>query len=263
MKFLVLILAFLSVELMLAQDDVPMLGNSMLGSSMLGANKDAKKFFGQLQNTVQTLLKATKNKQGPNSNLQYFWDMIPPLVQFILLNQTQVSNLNFNVTQKVQQNVSNLNWNVLPENVKSYLLTHEAAQILYMRFNEWGFTDAKNIFAPSTLFSLMTKKDQMQAPNVLAIVAPIHFNLKIDLTYLNETLSNDIYYNYAGGRFFQNDYLVAKFFDSLFRFVENYFDQALLPENMLRLKRQSANGIYSQAIYRAEAFILRKFIMRK
>lgn len=261
MKLIILSILVLYSAIIKAQNELA--APPMLGSSAQNAGRENKKQFAQIQQSVSTLLAASKAKPGPNSDIHYFWDLLSPLTQFVLLNQSQVLALQFNVTEKVSQNVSNLNWDLLPENVRAYLLTHEASQLLYMPFSQWGWTDSKNLFAPSTLFSLMTKKDQMIVPNVLAMIAPIHFNLPIDLYYLNDSLNHDIYFNYNGGRFFQNDYLVGKYFDSLFVYFHNWFDQALVPQNMLRFRRQSANSIFSQAMYRAESFIIRRYIARK
>lgn len=206
---------------------------------------------------MQTLLAATKIQD--NSNVQYFWDMMSPLVQFMLLNQSAVLALPYNVTEKVLQNVTNLHWESLPANVKEYLLSHEAAQLLYMQFSKWGWIDSKNMYSMSTLFSLMTRKDQQLAPNIVSIILPIHFNLRIDMNALNNSLNNDVYFSYFGGRFFQKNYLVAKFFDSLFQFFENWFDQALVAPS--RRQKQTANSIFSQAVYKSEAFVIRQFIL--
>jgi hypothetical protein len=187
---------------------------------------------------------------NPADNIKYFWDLINPLARFLLLNQTQVSSIPFNVTSQLQQNVSNLNWVALPADVQSFLLSQSPAALLNLTYLQWGWVDLSNTFASTTLFSLLSVKQQNSLPNASVILAPITYSLNVDLTVLNQTLSSN-----------QNSYKRKK--NLVGEFFESFFDQlsVVLPKNrnkrssFSRYRQPTAASTYANAVSVAQRFL--------
>lgn len=182
--------------------------------------------------------------------------MLNPVLRYILLNQTQVSALPFNITQQLKTSAANLNWTNLPANVQSALLAQTPSIVINLTFLQWGFVDAANAFASSTVYSLLPPTVQNSLPNVYILLAPISFDLKIDVTALNQTLvaaaANNLSYKRENGN------LVKKFLES---FADSFV--GFLPER--RSKRSpfkkpkarvpTAASTLSDALERAERFV--------
>ena len=149
--------------------------------------------FGRFQNplsqlnfTVQILLSARSIEDNADK-LAYIWDTIDLVARFLLLNQTQVAALSYNVTQQAQLNLTNLNWAALPMNVQVLLINQTTPAVYNLSFVQWAWVDSSNPFASSNLNSLLLSVVQSTLPNALIFLAPISYNTQIDLTVLNQT----------------------------------------------------------------------------
>lgn len=208
----------------------------------------------RLNSSYQTLLKAT-NIQDLTHDIRHLWDLLNPVVRFVLLNQTQISSLPFNVTIQLQTDVNNLNWTYLPTNVQSVLLAQTPSMLINLSFLNWGFVDSANSFADSTVNSLLPTTVQNSLASVYILLAPLSFDLQVDLTALNQTLqaTTTASYNHR-----QHGVTVRRFLESFFESFER-----LLPEGRHRrfpsrfpIKKQpTASSTFSEAMSRAERFI--------
>jgi hypothetical protein len=137
--------------------------------------------------SVQIILSSTVNQLNTDQIITV-WDTLNVVVKFLLLNQTGVTQLSFNVTQQIQANVSNLNWSALPANVQSFLLTESLSSIFSLTFSQWAWVDLNSAFANATLFSLLSSKVQNCANNASSLISPLNFDTPINVTALNQTL---------------------------------------------------------------------------
>ena len=209
----------------------------------------------QLNSSIQTLLSATL-VQANTDRLVYFWDTINPVARFLLLNQTQVAALSHNVTQQAQLNVSNLNWTALPINVQAFLLSQSIPNLYNLTFEQWAWVNSSNTFASSNLNSLLPANVINSLSNAFILLAPISYNLQIDLTVLNQTLYSAA--NNNGRRKVRGD-LVRKFFESFYDTI------SLFLPHYKRFKRSSfehwnnrqptALSTYKDAVKRASQFL--------
>ena len=196
----------------------------------------------QQPNSTNALTKQRYNIAKNLSGLQFFWDLFPPNAQFLLVNQSQILALPFNVSQQLIQNGTNsLSWSSLPSNVQTLLLNQQGS-LLNISFSQWGWTDANSSFANSTLFSLFPLKVQTQLPNIIGVLAPLKYNLQIDLNALNQTL-----YANALNRKRPKSFLVNSFFGSFF----NYFSELL---ETIKEKNNSNNWFFRNQITPAKLF---------
>lgn len=194
----------------------------------------------------------------PNAanDVRYFWDLISPVARFAILNQTQISQLPFNVTLSLQSNLASMNWTQLPANVQSTLLNQPVSSLLSLTYQQWGWADASNTFANTTLLSLLSSSVQSNLANVYILLAPLAYDSQIDLTALNQTLSASLptkpYQK-------QPRNLVKKFLESFFEFFED-----LLPGDGGRYKRgpfrpnyraPTARSTFSNAIQRVQVYL--------
>jgi hypothetical protein len=212
--------------------------------------------------TSQQQTNLTKQRYNVAKNLtglQYFWDLLPPNAQFILVNQSQILALPFNISQQLNQNgSSSLNWTSLPANVQAILLQQQGS-LLFLSFAQWGWVDGNSSFANSTLFSLFPLKVQTLMPNITNLLAPLKYNLQIDLTVLNQTL----YANFVGKR--PKAYLLNSFFSSFFNYFSKLFQtiQNQKSDNWFFRYQLTPARLFSNAVSRACTFLKpRKFPTR-
>ncbi len=188
-----------------------------------------------LNSSVQLLVSA--NVQSSTKKLFYFWDSICLIAKIVLLNQTQVSALSYNVTHQVKLNATNLDWISLPSNVQTFLLTQSPKMLLKSTFSQWAWTNSSSPFANETFYSLLMPDVQNCILSASNLLAPIKFNMKIDLSVLNKTLAT----------LKKNDEknLLVKFFQNFYQ----HFTQYLPKESENR--ETSAVSIYNDATHRA------------
>ena len=173
--------------------------------------------MGRLNSSVQIILSSTI-VQSDTDQVVTYWDTFNLAVRFLLLNQTGVKQLSYNVTKQAQANVSNLNWAALPADVQSFLLSQSVPVIFNLTFSEWAWVDSDNAFANTTLFSLLPVNAQNCANNASVLISPLTFDLLIDITVLNQTLSAANPKN----RHLKRRNLVNEFFESYFESVPQF-----------------------------------------
>ena len=158
----------------------------------------------------------------------------------------------FDVISQLRQNVSNLNWVALPAGVQSFLLAQSDADLLSLTYLQWGWVDTTNTFASTTLYSLLPANIQNALPNAFNLLAPVTYDLSIDLTVLNQTLYNSQIKKSYNNR---KRNLVVEFFESFFEQLS-----VVLPEEG-RSKRSyypripTATSTYENAVYVAQRFL--------
>jgi hypothetical protein len=194
--------------------------------------------------------------QANTDSLVYFWDTIDLSVRFLLLNQSQVAALSYNVSQQAQLNVSNLNWAALPLNVQSFLLGQSLPSVYSLTFEQWAWVSSSNAFYNSTLSSLLPTNVLSSLPDALILLAPISYNMQIDLTVLNQTLFSAIQNN---GWHRKRGNLVRKFFESFYETVSLFLPQNKRfkrnPFERFHNRQPTALSTYNDAIRRAAQFV--------
>ena len=115
-----------------------------------------------------------------SDNGNFVWNMINPVAQFILLNQTQILALSFDINALIKQNVSYLSWSNLPDNVRGVLLSQNIASLLSLTFAQWGWVDENSNEFNSTLYALLPARSQILLPKLSAVLAPLDLSLKIN-----------------------------------------------------------------------------------
>ena len=216
----------------------------------------------KLNISLQTLLTAVTTTPDATHDVRYLWDLINPVARFVLLNQTQISQLPFNITSQLQSNVASLNWTQLSSNVQTAVLNQPISALLSLTYQQWGWVDSTSSFSSTTLLSLLSTSVQSSLNNVYILLAPLAYNSQIDLTVLNATLTANVATNPY--RYERRD-LVRKFFGVFFE----YFN-TLLPAGRDRFKRgpfrpynrqPTAQSTFSDAVKRAQ-FLLRSLGLR-
>jgi hypothetical protein len=204
--------------------------------------------------STQTVTVSHSNNHKPISGknltgVQYFWDIMPPTVQFLLLNQTQVTSLGFNTTQQVKLSVSNLNWATLPANVQSFLLSQQGS-LLNLRFEQWAWTNSNESFSNATLLSLFQPKYQAILLNASSIMAPLKYNLQVDLNQLNQTLYSVNTNKKPRGN------LVNSFFSTFFGYFEDIFENASYTySNGMNRYLNSAGKVFSSSLSKVVTYL--------
>lgn len=187
---------------------------------------------------VKTLLKASQIN-NTNQEVEYLWDLMNPLVRFLLLNRTQTKSLSFNVPQHLQQNQTVIKWINLPIQVQNLLLNQQGSALLYMSYEQWGWVDSRSIHAGVTLLSIIPNEFQNDLATMCLILAPIQFDLQINMNLLNELLS------------FQADKPnMDRFFNSLFGYFHSCYKSIFK-----RYKQEPRVKPFIQAIFRAKTFL--------
>ena len=115
-----------------------------------------------------------------NDDGDYVWNMINPIAQFILLNQSQILDLSFNINELLKQNVSYLRWSKLPDNVRTALLSQNIANLLSLTFKQWGWVGADSDASDLTLYDLLSAKSKILLPNLSTVLGRLDLSLKIN-----------------------------------------------------------------------------------
>lgn len=203
------------------------------------------------------MLSSVTASPDPANNVQYFWDLINPVARFILLNQTLISSLSFNIAESLASNNSCLNWSLLPSNVQQSLLAQKASELLSLSYQQWGWVDSSNSFANTTLLSLLSASFQSSLSNLYILLAPLVYDSQVDLTDLNKTISENAVLNQKKSKLAKGN-AVKDFFDEFFKFFKG-----LLPANgrfrrgkfVSSSKKPTAQSIYTDAVKRAENYV--------
>ena len=166
----------------------------------------------------------------------------------MLLVQTQVAQLGFDASQ-IKQNASILNWTSLPANVQTFLLSQQGS-LLNLRFDQWAWTNSNESFSNATLLSLFKPKYQAILLNASSIMAPLKFNLQIDLSQLNQTLYSLNTNKKPRGN------LVNSFFSTFFGYFEEIFENASYTySNGMNRYLNSAGKVFSSSISKVVIYL--------
>lgn len=162
----------------------------------------AQYFITGVNNTVQAILQSLSTAQGST----YLWDLIPLTARFVLLNQTAVQQLPYNITDEFLKNNTNLSWATLPSNVQSLLKNEQVnLQFLNLTLAQLGVVDSTSTIAGYTIYQLLNPTCQALLPNVTALLSQVSIDTQVNATALVLTLAslNPYYsYRYSGSRSF-------------------------------------------------------------
>ena len=162
----------------------------------------AQFFISGVNNTVQAILQSLSTAPGS----AYVWDLIPLAARFVLLNQTQVQQLPYNITDEFLKNNTNLSWATLPANVQNLLKNEQVnLQFLNLTLAQLGVVNPTSTIAAYTIFQLLNPTCQALLPNVTALLSQISIDNQVNTTALINTLNrlNPYYgYRYSGSRGF-------------------------------------------------------------
>jgi hypothetical protein len=145
----------------------------------------------QANKSIQIVLQAAiPSAIAPASNdTQYLWDLLDPISRFLLLNQTAISSgQQFNVTLQLVQNQT-ISWLALTPGVQTALLNEGtvASAILNLTFANWGWSQASDKFASTTLLSLISTQGQQALLQINTLLAPLNFNTVLNTTILTQS----------------------------------------------------------------------------
>ena len=152
-----------------------------------------------MNSTVNALLNATLTADqvaalpaGSNTT-KTLWDLIDPKLRFLLLNQTAVS-ASWNVTQALSLNQTKLDWATIPSSVQAILQQEQQSQqIAQLSFLAWGWVNSNtDMFANTTLASLLSTQSKALLPNMTALVSQLHFESVVNMTLLKGNRCNDL-----------------------------------------------------------------------
>ena len=127
-------------------------------------------------NLVGRLKNATVSSSTPlSANIVNLWDVIPAEYRVLLLNQTQIQQLDYSYSQNLP---SGLKWAFLPENVKDLLVSlFNNLSFLNLRFLDWSWVNSNtDPYADTTLYSLLPTDKQ----NLLSSIQVLTNQLSLD-----------------------------------------------------------------------------------
>jgi hypothetical protein len=138
--------------------------------------------------TVVDKLVAAKVAQQSNDT-KFLWDIVPPVARLMILNQFRT---NWNVTEKLLSNATKLEWLSLPGDIQKALLDQKASySFLKLSFLNLGIVDLpSDLFANTTLLSLISKEFQVLFPIVKASLDKITYDNILNITLLRQGFPN-------------------------------------------------------------------------
>lgn len=210
-----------------------------------------------LNSMVKTLLNSTERKCSASvDDCVYFWDILDPLVKFLLLNQTEILNVSFNISDKLTESKHYLNWTVLPENVKEILKNQHGSSYLFLTFEQWGWTKRGGQFSGATLYSMLPAKAHAVLSEMLLILAPIEYDLKINHSKLNRILEAGLSEPPNSFKYFADIFI-----DSFFQTIEDLFELCLR-NDMKNFVKQPTVSVFLNAVMRAKKFLHLNFLKK-
>lgn len=149
-----------------------------------GGKRHEKSILQVVNATVQMILKV-KSDQGT-----FVWDLLPPLLRFIILNQAQFQSDTFNVTEIVVNKKSNLLWSELPADIKTALLDEKSKNAFpSLTFEQLNMVSGPNDpLAKVTVKEILPKKIADLLPNITELLKDITFDTVINATKLKDAL---------------------------------------------------------------------------
>jgi hypothetical protein len=178
MKLFILIIGFMA-STVLARNSGELYG--------FNGNQNAR-FLSQLNRSIVKIQNATVDPTTPLSlTIVNLWDLLPAVNRLLLLNQTQVQTLGYNVNQNFS--ASKLLWVNLPTPVQN-LLSSQLVNLglLNLSFLEWGWVNSNtDQFFNSTLYSLLSTNQVALLPNVTNLLNQISFSQVVNSTALRRS----------------------------------------------------------------------------
>ena len=143
----------------------------------------------------------------------------------------------------------------MPSNVQSVFLAQTPSTLINLSFLNWGFVDSTNSFAAPTLNSLLSTTVQNSLTSVYILLAPLSFDLQVDLTALNQTLQTTTSTSYNRR---EHDVTARRFLDSFFESFERLSTerrQRRSPSRFPKSRQPTVSSTFSDAFSRAERFV--------
>lgn len=93
--------------------------------------------------------------------------------------------MSFNITSLVRKNKAFLKWNNLPDEVQNVLLNQQGSSLLYLTFEQWNWVDTneKSNYSAASLISILPQELASFLPQIVHLVAPVQFEMKINMKY--------------------------------------------------------------------------------
>lgn len=138
--------------------------------------------------TLVDKLVAAKVAQQANDT-KFLWDIIPPVARLMVLNQFRTT---WNVTEKLVSNLTRLEWSSLPGDIQKSLLDQKASySFLNLTFLNWGIVNLPtDLFANTTLLSLISKEFQVLFPVLKVSLDKISYDNILNVTLLRQGFPN-------------------------------------------------------------------------
>ena len=156
-----------------------------------GGIKENAKLLMKINKTVENLVSAKVNQQS--NGTEYVWDLIPPVVRLILLNQVDFRS-KWNVIERLSSKATKLEWSSVPADLQKLLLDQKASlSFLDLTFLKWGFVNSPaEQFANTTLLSLMPMDLQILLPTIKKTVDLISFDSIVNATIVKKGKHSDV-----------------------------------------------------------------------
>ena len=159
-----------------------------------------------ISDKVNTILSIVNYENTTTNDVRYLWDVLDPLFKLALLNQSQVKDFGFDVTQKVNNNVSSILWSSLNADIASFL-DNQRESILNLTFEQWNWVDSNSKYADSVLLTFMPKKIVKNFQKIMSYLNYIAFSSKIDITALKSNFLNASQSSSSNGQYLAQAFL--------------------------------------------------------
>lgn len=181
MKLIILIVAACLVSTSVAHNSGELFG--------YGGNQNQNaKFVSKLNRSISKIQNATVDPTTPlSTTIVNLWDLLPPVNRLLLLNQTQVQNLGYNVNQNFS--AARLLWVNLPTPVQNLLSSQLVnLAVLNLSYLDWAWVNSNtDQFFNSTLYSLLSANQVALLPNVTNLLNQISFSQVVNTTLLRRS----------------------------------------------------------------------------
>ena len=153
-----------------------------------------KQMLAKLEANVNAIVSVSVNTSTADGNKTiYLWDILPTAERFLMLNQTQVQMMKWNVSERVIANKTRLEWASLPAGAKFLLLKQNSDLAFFnLTYLQWAWVDTRSIFAQFTLLSLVPKEYLEFYPDILKIFNKLPFNMVLDAKKLCAPETNTV-----------------------------------------------------------------------
>lgn len=125
-----------------------------------------------------------------------------------MLNQSSIKSLGWDV-QSLLNVTTRLEWTSLPENVKN-AVSQQVASLSFLNttFSDWNWVNSTNLYANSTLFSILPSTLITILPNLTSLYGQLSLNDVVNITALR-VLKIAQYYNSISSTSAESDNLIS------------------------------------------------------